>query len=98
MGMDIPLSHISSYFSSFTEAQQKERKSLTHKQREEKKTTQNSICSGLDGSIFSLESLALNPICVFCQLCPRVPSGVMEEKKRNCKRLTNTQCVKAGHH
>lgn len=82
MGMDIPLSHISSYISSFTEAQQKERKSLTHKQREEKKTTQNSICSGLDGSIFSLESLALNPICVFCQLCPRVPSGVMEKKKK----------------
>lgn len=83
MGMDIPLSHISSYFSSFTIAQQKERKRLTHKQREDKKKkkTHNSICSGLDGSFFSLESLALNPICVFCQLCPRVPCGVMEKKE-----------------
>lgn len=31
---------------------------------------------------FSLESLALNPICAFCQLCPRVPCGVMGGKKK----------------
>lgn len=83
MGMNISLSYISSYFSSFTIAQQKEREFDT-RAKEEKKKTHNSICSGLDGSFFSLESLALNPICVFCQLCPRVPCGVMQGKK-NCK-------------
>lgn len=39
---------------------------------------------------FSLESLALNPICAFCQLCPRVPCGVMGG---GCKWLTKTRCV-----
>lgn len=47
--------------------------------REEKRKrenrTQNSICSGLDGSFFSLERPALNPICASCQLCLRVPRG-----------------------
>lgn len=38
--------------------------------REQKNRTKNSICSGLDGSFFSLESSALNPICASCQLCP----------------------------
>ena len=95
MGMNIPLSHISSFSSGSTVAQQKERKSLTHEQREEKKTTQNSICSGLDSSFFSLKSLALNPICVFCQLCPRVPSGVMKKKKK--PQMADKQGVKTGH-
>lgn len=43
--------------------------------RKQENRTQNSICSGLDGSFFSLERAALNPICASCQLCPRVPWG-----------------------
>lgn len=47
--------------------------------REQRNRTKNSICSGLDGSFFSLESSALNPICASCQLCP--VSLVGTEKK-----------------
>lgn len=43
--------------------------------RKQENRTQNSICSGLDGSFFSLKREALNPICASCQLCPRVPWG-----------------------
>lgn len=44
-------------------------------QRKGEQRTQNSICSGLDGSFFSLERAALNPIRASCQLCPGVPCG-----------------------
>lgn len=43
--------------------------------RKQVNRTQNSICSGLDSSFFSLERAALNPICASCQLCLRVPCG-----------------------
>lgn len=54
--------------------------------RKRENRTQNSICSGLDGSFFSLEIAALNPICGSCQLCPRVPCG---SRKKYCKLLTS---------
>lgn len=56
--------------------------------------TQNSICSGLDGSFFSLERTALNPICASCQLCPTVPSGG-RTKRQMVDKLRVGQ-VKAG--
>lgn len=49
--------------------------------RKQENRTQNSICSGLDGSFFSLKREALNPICASCQLCPRVPWGGQKSGK-----------------
>lgn len=60
--------------------------------RKRENRTQNSICSGLDGSFFSLERTALNPICASCQLCPRVPCGA----EQNGKWLTGLEWVRSG--
>lgn len=53
--------------------------------RRRKNRKQNSICSGLDCSFFSLERLALNPICASCQLCPRVPCGGLKNNASDCQ-------------